>query len=97
MYPWGTKNLRKKIKSFQKDYWKQGPILTLQKFLTNIWLRFHVCLFYLVFQPMFSHNKQFGVEFNMNSWFFYQSNRLTSPFILLQKSIIYNECITFKT
>jgi hypothetical protein len=20
MYPWGTKNLRKKIKSFQKDY-----------------------------------------------------------------------------
>jgi len=69
MYSWGTRNLRNKKKSFQKDYWKQGPILTFQKFLTNIWLRFHKIRFHiwfydLIFQPMFSHNKQFGMEFN---------------------------------
>jgi hypothetical protein len=75
MYPQGIKFLRNKKKSFQKDYWKQGPILTFQKFLTNIWLRFHkirfhVWLYDLVLQPVLSHSKQFEVEFYMNSWIF---------------------------
>jgi hypothetical protein len=26
--------------SFQKDFWKQGPISTFQKFIATIWLRF---------------------------------------------------------
>jgi hypothetical protein len=36
MYSWGTKNLINEKKSFQKDFGKQGPILTLQKFVTTI-------------------------------------------------------------
>jgi hypothetical protein len=64
-----------KNNSFQKDFWKQGQTLTFQMFITTIWLRFHVIEFHIylydfIFQPMFSHNKQFGVEINMNSWFF---------------------------
>jgi hypothetical protein len=40
---------------------------------------------------MFSHYKQFGMEINMNSWIFEQSNQLIN-----QKSMIDNECIIFK-
>jgi hypothetical protein len=76
MYPWGTRSLRKRKKSFQMDFWKQGPIVTLQKFITTIWLRFHKIrfhnyLYYFILQPLFRDNKQFGVEFNMNSWIFF--------------------------
>ncbi len=31
---------KQKENSFQKDFWKQGPILALQKFITTIWLKF---------------------------------------------------------
>jgi hypothetical protein len=46
---------------------------------------------------MFSPYKQFGVEFNMNSWISWQSNQLTNPYFELQKSTIDYECIIFKT
>jgi aryl-phospho-beta-D-glucosidase BglC (GH1 family) len=36
-----------KKKSFRKDFWKQGPILMLQKFITTIWLRFHKIIFHI--------------------------------------------------
>jgi hypothetical protein len=75
MCPLGTKNLINKKKSFEKDFWKQGLILTFQKFITTIWLkfhqkRFHIYLYDFIFQPMFNQYKQFGVELNMNSWIF---------------------------
>ncbi len=41
MYPWGKKNVRNKKNSIQKDFWKQGPILTFQKCIITIWLKFH--------------------------------------------------------
>jgi hypothetical protein len=34
--PIGHKKYGKKNKSFEKDFWKQGPIFTLQKFITTI-------------------------------------------------------------
>jgi hypothetical protein len=36
------------------------------------------------------------MEFNMNSWILEQSNQLTNPYFLFQKSTIDNECIIFK-
>ncbi len=47
MNPWGTKNIRNKKKSFQKDFWKQGPILTFQNFINTIWLSFHKKRFHI--------------------------------------------------
>jgi hypothetical protein len=36
----GIKILTNGKKSFQKDFWKQGAISTLQKLITTIWLKF---------------------------------------------------------
>jgi len=45
--PMGHKIFEKQKKnSFKKDFWKQGPILTLQKFITTIWWRFHKIRFH---------------------------------------------------
>jgi hypothetical protein len=94
MYSWGTKVLRKKEKnSFQKDFWKQGPIVTLQKFITTIWLRFHKIrfhnhLYYFILQPLFCDNKQFGVEFNMNSWIFFTIQSTLLVQLFFQKATI---------
>ncbi len=44
--PMGHKNFEEKKKSFQKDFWKQGLILTFQKFITTIWLWFHKITFH---------------------------------------------------
>ncbi len=76
MYHGAQEVWEKEKKSFQMDFWKQGPIVTLQKFITTIWLRFHKIrfhnyLYYFILQPFFCDNKQFGVEFNMNSWIFF--------------------------
>jgi hypothetical protein len=38
---------KQKKQSFQKDFWKQGSILTLQKFITTIWLRFQKIRFHI--------------------------------------------------
>jgi hypothetical protein len=44
----GHKKYKKqKKKSFQKDFRKQGPILTFQKFITTIWLKFHKKRFHI--------------------------------------------------
>jgi hypothetical protein len=36
----GIEILTNTKKSFQKDFWKYNPILTLQKFIITIWLSF---------------------------------------------------------
>jgi hypothetical protein len=46
MYTWDTKILRNKKKFISNFFWKQGPILTFQKFITTIWLRFHKLRFH---------------------------------------------------
>jgi hypothetical protein len=43
----GHKKIRNKKNSFQKDFWKQGPILTFQNFINTIWLRFHKKRFHI--------------------------------------------------
>jgi hypothetical protein len=53
----------KKKKIISKGLLEQDPILTLQKFITTIWLRFYkirfqIYLYDLIFQPMLSHNKK---------------------------------------
>jgi hypothetical protein len=45
---------------------------------------------------MFSHHKQFWVEFNMNSWISLQFSQLISPNFLFQKNPLYSEYIIFK-
>jgi hypothetical protein len=41
MYSLGTNNLTNEILFyFQKDFWKQDLILTFQKFIITIWLKF---------------------------------------------------------
>jgi len=102
MYPWGTIFLRKKEKiSFQTDFWKQGPMVTLQKFITTIWLRFHKIrfhnyLYYFILQPLFCDNKQFGMELTMNYWIYFTIQPTLLLQFFFQKSTIYKECITFK-
>jgi hypothetical protein len=41
MYPLNIEILTNFQHKIQKDFWKQGPILTFQKFIIAIWLKFH--------------------------------------------------------
>jgi hypothetical protein len=51
------------------DLWKYGHILTIEKSITIIWLKFSwegffIWVFHLIFEPILNHYKTFKMEIN---------------------------------
>lgn len=99
-YALGQEDLEKK-KSFGKDFWKQGVILTFSKVHKYDLIKvsqffFSNLTYYFILQHIFNPYKQLIVKFNVNSSILVVSIVDKFIFIRFQKFIIDNECINWK-